>query len=302
MEGERSMKIRLKIVVVVAIMLLLAFQVFAKGPAGVRYTRHNLANWNTNADHFRSSNVNEVCVFCHTPHLAAGFPLWNKDIDVRIDRSTNAVTPVTFLAYTTNFTAMPTSLGYETLLCMSCHDGISSIGVLHNNPNTVGEGINNINFIGNADQIGDISSFDTDGFRVTGFVDIGDASVFIGPGLPGFQSRENAAYSYYNTYGMMFAPYKDPSTGQLLGNTADHPISINYDAVVSNPAAAGKFQPKAATGLPFFGDGKSQLECSTCHDPHVNYVDTSAGGDARYKPFLAAPNASSALCFRCHIK
>lgn len=296
------MQIKAKILLVLLALTILSYQSFAKGPAGVRYTRHNLANWNTNADHFRSTNVNEVCVFCHTPHMASGWPLWNKDVTERIDRTTGQSTPVTFLAYTTNYTPMPTQLGYETLLCMSCHDGISSMGVLHNNPNSVGEGINNINFIGDADQIGDISSFDTNGFRLTGFADIGDASVFIGPGLPGFQDRASSAYQYYQTYGMMFAPYKDPNTGELLGNTADHPISINYDAVVSNPSSAGKFQPKAATGLPFFGSDKSQLECSTCHDPHVNYVDTSAGGDPRYKPFLTAPNASSALCFRCHIK
>jgi len=234
--------------------------------------------------------------------MAGGWPLWNKDVTVRVDRNTGQTTPVTFLAYTTHFTAMPTQLGYETLLCMSCHDGVSSMGVLHNNPNSIGEGINNILFTGAADQIGDISSFDTYGLRLTGFADIGDASVFVGSGLPGFQNRADAAYQYYQNFGMMFASYKDPNTGELLGNTADHPISINYDSVVSNPAAAGKFHPKAATGLPFFGSDKSMLECSTCHDPHVNYVNVSAGGDPRYKPFLSAPNSSSALCFRCHIK
>lgn len=296
------MQKKIFLLIIIASLMVIVYQAFAKGPSGVRYTRHNLASWNTNADHFRSTNVNEVCVFCHTPHMASGWPLWNRDVDVRVDRNTGNVTPVTFLAYTTNFTAMPTSLGYETLLCMSCHDGISSMGVLHNNPNSVGEGINNITFLGGSDQIGDISNFDANNFRQTGFADIGDASVFVGALLPGFQDRASAAYTYYQTYGMMFAPYKDPTTGQLLGNTADHPISINYDSVVSNPAAAGKFQPKAATGLPFFGSDKSMLECSTCHDPHVNYVDTANGGDTRYKPFLSAPNASSALCFRCHIK
>ena len=284
-------------------LIIIVYQAFAKGPSGVRYTKHNLANWNLNATHFRSTNVNEVCVFCHTPHMAAGWPLWNKDVSVRVNRNTGDVTPVVFIAYTTNFTPMPTSLGYETLLCMSCHDGITSMGVLHNNPNSIGEGINNIQFIGgNADQIGDISSFSNEGFRVTGFADIGDASVFVGAMLPGYQDRATAAYTYYQDFGMMFAPYRDPNTGELLGNTADHPISINYDNVLSNPAAAGKFQPKAATGLPFFGSDKSMLECSTCHDPHVNYVDIASGGDPRYKPFLTAPNASSALCFRCHIK
>jgi hypothetical protein len=296
------MFIRLKILLAFLLITLVVYQAMAKGPAGVMYTRHNLANWNPNATHFKSTNVNEVCVFCHTPHMASGWPLWNKDVSVRVDRNTGATTPVVFLAYTTNYTPMPQSLGYETLLCMSCHDGVSSMGVLHNNPNSVGEGINVINFVSNADQIGDITSFDSNGFRVTGFADIGDASVFGGAGIPFFQDRASGAYDYYQNFGMMFAPYKDPTTGELLGNTADHPISINYDNVVSNPAAAGKFQPKAATGLPFFGQDKSQLECTTCHDPHVNYVDTASGGDPRYKPFLAAPNTSSALCFRCHIK
>lgn len=63
-------------------LLLISYQVMAKGPQGVMYTKHNLANWNTAADTFRSSNVNEVCVFCHTPH-GAGLRLYGIGRRVR---------------------------------------------------------------------------------------------------------------------------------------------------------------------------------------------------------------------------
>jgi predicted CXXCH cytochrome family protein len=39
------------------------------------------------------------------------------------------------------------------------------------------------------------------------------------------------------------------------------------------------------------------MECSSCHDPHVDYV-----ADADYTPFLIRPNDRSKLCLTCHIK
>jgi hypothetical protein len=53
-----------------------------------------------------------------------------------------------------------------------------------------------------------------------------------------------------------------------------------------------------ADGVRFFG-ATNYIECSTCHDPHVNY---SASGDPAYTPFLITPNTNSNLCLACHIK
>lgn len=276
---------------------------YAKGPQGVSFTKHNLANWNDAADHFKTINVNEVCVFCHTPHNSPNYPLWNRDVIYRTDDLGNiinvqdlALNPTAFYAYSTRtISQVPLKLGYQTLLCMSCHDGVTSMGVLNRLPKSL-KGAQ-IQWFGNTDQIGKITPSPAD---------IGNASTF-SPNLSMYSYGVNKkvnAYAYYTDgLGMMFGIYQDPGTGEILGNTADHPISINYDYIVTKKPS--KFYAKNQTDLRFFhfngGTGGYLLECSTCHDPHVNY-DETRGGDKRYKPFLAMSNSSSAMCLKCHKK
>ncbi|MBF0330066.1 MAG: cytochrome c3 family protein [Nitrospirae bacterium] len=81
---------------------------------------------------------------------------------------------------------------------------------------------------------------------------------------------------------------KDTASGIDL--TDDHPISVSYTAAAT--AKAGQFV--AASGqlvgtLPLYN---SKVECATCHDPHK----TTNGY------FLRTTNAGSALCLTCHIK
>lgn len=292
---------RKKIGLLIVLLFLFVQNVFPKGPQGIIYTKHNLANWNTAAEHFRTTNVNEVCVFCHTPHQAGGFPLWNRDVIVRtsdagttIDVQDLNANPTAFYAYTSNTISMtPKKLGYQTLLCMSCHDGVTSMGVLYRTPKSLNG--NPIQWAGNTDQIGKVNSP----------ADIGNASTFF-PNLGGYSNgvnKKSNAFSYYaDGWGMMFGVYQDPQ-GNILGNTADHPISIDYDYVLSKKPQ--DFKAKTLTGLTFYSLNGSKdgnlLECTTCHDPHVNYT-SNGGGDPRYTPFLAKVNVSSGLCFSCHIK
>jgi predicted CXXCH cytochrome family protein len=79
---------------------------------------------------------------------------------------------------------------------------------------------------------------------------------------------------------------------KVLGSdlTNDHPVAVTYDNT-KDVAFASKATVEAA-GLPFYGSGKDQLECGTCHNPHNN---TNA-------PFLRKSNTASALCLTCHIK
>lgn len=91
------------------------------------------------------------------------------------------------------------------------------------------------------------------------------------------------------------------STGTGITNTKDlsddHPISFDYSAVVT--AKPLDFIPLASVDadLHFAGAAKNRLECSTCHDPHVDYI-----AQPQFYPFLAKDNAGSALCLSCHIK
>lgn len=80
----------------------------------------------------------------------------------------------------------------------------------------------------------------------------------------------------------------------------DHPISI--DMATSFAEKGSEFNDPsgvtAATGMRLFTQGGAYMvECSTCHDPHVDYIS-----QPQYEPFLAMSNANSDMCLACHIK
>ena len=78
----------------------------------------------------------------------------------------------------------------------------------------------------------------------------------------------------------------------------DHPISFSYQAVYTETGGVGFNDPTGMTSdIRFFGGAALNVECSTCHDPHVDYES-----DPTYAPFLNMSNAGSALCLACHDK
>lgn len=92
-----------------------------------------------------------------------------------------------------------------------------------------------------------------------------------------------------------------PSQVEGVGQLADdHPISFSYDDVLDD-YGVGQTRLKSVlsavgAGVQFFG-GTNRVECSSCHDPHVDYI-----ADTTYAPFLITSNAGSALCLACHDK
>lgn len=85
-----------------------------------------------------SAGRSEVCVFCHTPHYAGNFPLWNK----RLLTSDNTAI---FVAYSspTMDTQPSNPPNLISLLCLSCHyyqnPGLTG-SVVHNLLNAPGSG------------------------------------------------------------------------------------------------------------------------------------------------------------------
>lgn len=97
-------------------------------------TKHNLSVSGTGP--VRASTENQICVFCHTPHVPkvyAAQELWNHKMSSE--------------EYTLYSSDYLTSLNYETpnqpnprsKLCLSCHDGTVAIGAVYNNggPQTI---------------------------------------------------------------------------------------------------------------------------------------------------------------------
>ncbi|MDG5468964.1 cytochrome c3 family protein [Deltaproteobacteria bacterium IMCC39524] len=237
-----------------------------RGPAGVRWGSHNLSLSSPDTGQY-NHDEDAICVFCHTPHGGTlDAPLWNR----------GNPTSATWKHYnsaslSSNLRGLPAGRppNTESMLCLSCHDGSLSVNHVLNEPNDrtapiLGPG-------------GVINNEITDFFGVPG--------ARIG-GSPGIATSGN--------------------TGDF---TDDHPFSFSYTDVMASPEYSSG-QPKFNTlrdpglavgqGVRFF-TGALNVECSSCHDPHVNF-DPLNGGNEDYSPFLITPNTGSALCLACHIK
>lgn len=72
------------------------------------------------------------------------------------------------------------------------------------------------------------------------------------------------------------------------GFSDDHPFGF---APVTGPEIQNP-PPGDAVKL----DGRGRIQCTTCHDPHQEFIDPTAG------KFLVKSNAKSAMCTTCHVK
>lgn len=238
---------------------------------GVSYTKHNLSTSGPSGG-WKSTNESEVCVFCHTPHNAASGKqfLWNR---IGYDP--------TWVLYTSsptlNFTNTPAAPSAISKLCLTCHDGVTSLNSMANPRGAI--------MTGN-DQLGDTYWGEEPVPPGLGWgPNIGNAD--IPEDIPNQQN------------------YQAPTGGGgLLLN--DHPISFRYNESCDNDSTIKKTgadcNGSSIGGLPLWwsndnGISGYKVECVTCHDPHINYVAEPA-----YAPFLRKSNSSSNLCFTCHDK
>jgi len=238
------------------------------GASDVSLGSHNLSTSGPSPFGY-NTDEDSICVFCHTPHggtLAA--PLWNRGDATSAEwKHYNSASLSTALQGLS--TARPPNA--ESMLCLSCHDGSLSINHVINLPN---------------DREGAPILSDSTNNPDTKIIDFfGDPGARIG-GLRGFGTSGN--------------------TGDF---TDDHPFSFSYtDVLASDEYQTGNAKENmlwdagtaVSKGVQFF-TGSLNVECSSCHDPHVNH-DGNQGGDSGYKPFLIMKNTGSALCLACHRK
>ena len=69
----------------------------------------------------------------------------------------------------------------------------------------------------------------------------------------------------------------------------DHPVSFTYDSVLAG--RQGELRDPATLNDRVRVDHNSQMQCTSCHDPHDN----------QFGKFLVEDNTSSKLCRECHI-
>lgn len=111
------------VAVVAAVVAMMAFGVYA---SDIRNTKHNLSMWGSGD--YKSSNYSEICVFCHTPHAAGSWPLWNRDM--------SGVTG--FVTYTSvKFDVAANDIDDTSKLCFSCHLATTTVKNALNNPSNI---------------------------------------------------------------------------------------------------------------------------------------------------------------------
>ena len=242
----------------------------AQSTSDIASTPHNMSVGGPGA--VTASSESQICVFCHTPHGATnapGAPLWNRTLSTE-----------TYTTYSSSSLDAETIAGQlaqpagSSKLCLSCHDGtlaISSVNVLNGQFNAT--------------------------IAITG-AGPGD-TMPVGQGLQTGFTR---------------------NLGTDLSN--DHPISMTYDTTLANadqelldPAVTAHIEIRSPGVRPLVpledtgpgGDG--QVQCASCHDPHV--VDTSISPTNKFlrlrrfqasQPGGAFDETVDINCLACHEK
>ncbi len=250
----------------------------------VRSTLHNLSTAGPGT--VKATSESQVCVFCHTPHAATpgAAPLWNRAM------SGATYTPYTSLSLDANvIQGQLDQPGGSSKLCLSCHDGTLAIG-----------NVNVLNGQGSVTQQGTVS-IPMNGVTLNGTMP---------PGA-------GATTGFTRNLGVNL--------------TSDHPISVSYTSLLATrdgelrPVDANQKWPPGAGAVigvrvpgyrplaplePTGSGGVGQVQCATCHDPHIRETDTTKGNQKflRLNRFQeAAPSnthdpANDIVCLACHDK
>ncbi len=295
MSRRFNFKILIKGLIATLVLLFVSQPVMAvRGPAGVSYGLHNLSATGADPSDVFTTNSgpplftpitivggagsspyitdeDQICVFCHTPHGGSlTGPLWNRTNPNSTWSHYNSASMSSYL----QGLSVSRTVENESLLCMSCHDGSISVNHVLNLPNDRNGALINTQVALGGDPLDDTKIISLGG---TGGARIGESTSL--------------------------------ASGDL---SDDHPISFSYAGVLASSeytvgSKVGELHSvtdAVTAGVQFFDGGVTgddRVECSSCHDPHVNY-NTGQGGDADYAPFLIMPNNGSALCLACHNK
>lgn len=252
----------------------------------VRGTKHNLSavadgsstpsGGTVPARTVKATSETQVCVFCHTPHGATTgivAPLWNRSL------SSETYTGKTYTSTSMEASAaeLSTGPGGSSKLCLSCHDGTMAI--------------DKVNVLSGAKDVNIAMS------GLTGALGSG----------------------------------KMPTTGETTGFTRnlgtnlsnDHPISFTYNSTIAgydgelrSPAAdntiGGVVMNRVPGGVkPKMPLEAGQMQCATCHDPHLR-DKTTGNGNAKFlranrfqvdQPTGSTFNQTNdIICLACHDK
>jgi predicted CXXCH cytochrome family protein len=263
--------------------------------AQIANSKHNLGSSAGPAGRNQTSNTEEICVFCHTPHGAdttAPAPLWNKSL-ASLPRTGTYQTYAQLNSSTIDGEILP--VGSVSVACLSCHDGTQAMDNIINAPgsggfDTTGGGANGLNWTwtgSTVDADGKISGANVItliGTDLRNDHPIGIA--YCGGGVTTANSPDGAVVSAATVC-------NDKDFKDLRSNT----INTNKVWWVDSGTSSG-VRDKGDMVLysrTFANNALGpSVECASCHDPHISGPNNPT--------FLRLSNAGSAVCLACHSK
>lgn len=101
--------------------------------ASIKDSKHDLSSTSGTTGQ-KSATTTEICVFCHTPHNPAqDVPLWNRT-NPGAGGWTMYASPTLTASATTKLSGGTFDADSISLFCLSCHDGTTALGAMHNMP------------------------------------------------------------------------------------------------------------------------------------------------------------------------
>lgn len=236
--------------------------------AAISGTKHDLSNVNVSAtvdikSAVGATGTDQLCIFCHTPHLATNQNLlWNR-----------AAMTKTFTwgaTTTTAGTVLSGTIQPKSMACLSCHDGTVALGDVMN-------------------AGGQARTFAMTGTRQAAGVMTAAAGVDYRVGNNGVLSNNHPVSIAY------------PGTANTYNGNASSAAAADYATVATGcatPTGLCTGAAGAAAAVTIYSEGTGAtlaygIECGSCHDVHNKFTQAS---------FLRASNAGSALCLACHVK
>ncbi len=258
--------------------------------AGIENTKHNLSSTNnigtvgTDVAN-KTTNTDQICVFCHTPHGAntdAPAPLWNKALP-----ATTYTTYATMNSSTIDGEIL--AVGSVSLACLSCHDGSQAMDNMFNAPGSgagVGTGAagvsQNYTWTGSGQTTGKITGIANLESDLKNDHPIGIE--YCGGGVKGADATVTGACKDLDFKGTTDIKTKKVNNQQVFwidrGTSAG--VRDKEDIILYTRTFAG-------------GAGPS-VECASCHDPHVETKNTDNVN------FMRVTTKNSDICLACHTK
>ncbi|MBI3935884.1 MAG: hypothetical protein HY323_02825 [Betaproteobacteria bacterium] len=262
--------------------------------AGIANTKHNLSTSGPAANVRATAGTDEICVFCHTPHAAAGaasgVPLWNKNLP-----GTSYTSYSTLNSSTIDGTF--TTVGSISLACLSCHDGTQAMDNIINAPgyggyDSTGGGATGLTYTWSSGSIA--GRVDADGKMTNAATTL---------------SMLGSDLSNDHPIGIMYCgggPSSTAPTAACRDNdfVAPQNALINSNRVWWVDTTGGTAVTREKSDMilytrDFAGTTAPSVECASCHDPHA---ESGTGTPAAGNTFLRISNAASAVCLACHVK